>query len=240
MDAHRLSGLSAKRRNPILHAVSPVSQNLYVESLNQFYIFWAWKYASFWHSAFFRNPFGKLSHLRAKYGKSPQKNLSIFTLRQHKFSPNVLIWSKYLWNGNYRMISFYWYVLCIGTLLCWHAYDVMFMGCNSHFGTQKNYATTTKAFNLSPTRRNSLHLWPSLVCRLLVNDRRRPEKRFLRKHSLETIFHQICTKAQNMTWRTFQMFFFFESCDIYNRDMLRNHLSADYNVLGSCFGIVYL
>ena len=34
-------------------------------------------------------------------------------------------------------------MLCIGTLLCWHAYDVMFMGCDSHFGTQKNYATTT-------------------------------------------------------------------------------------------------
>ena len=70
--------------------------NLYFESLNQFYIFLARKYASFGHSAFFRNPFGKLSHLRAKYGKSPQKFLSIFTLRQHKFSPNVLIWSKYL------------------------------------------------------------------------------------------------------------------------------------------------
>ena len=41
------------------------------------------------------------------------------------------------------MIPFYWYMLCIGTLLCWHAYDVMFMGCDSHFGTQKNYATTT-------------------------------------------------------------------------------------------------
>ena len=46
-------------------------------------------------------------------------------------------------NGNYRMIPFYWYVHCIGTLLCWHAYDVKFMGCDSHFGTQKNYASTT-------------------------------------------------------------------------------------------------
>ena len=83
-------------KDPILHGVSPVSQNLYVESLNQFHIFLAKKYASFGHSAYFRNPFGKLSHLRAKYGKSPQNFLSIFTLRQHKFSPNVLIWSKYL------------------------------------------------------------------------------------------------------------------------------------------------
>ena len=96
LGTHGLSGHSAKRRNPILQAVSPVSQNLYVESLNQFYIFLARKYASFGHSAFFRNPFGKLSHLRAKYGKSPQKILLIFTARQPKFSPNVLIWSKYL------------------------------------------------------------------------------------------------------------------------------------------------
>ena len=36
-------------------------------------------------------------------------------------------------------------MLCIGTLLCWHAYDVVFMGCDSHFGTQKNYATITQA-----------------------------------------------------------------------------------------------
>ena len=96
LGAHGLSGHSAKCRNPILHGVSPVSQNLYVESLNQFYIFLARKYASFGHSAFFRNHYGKLSHLRAKYSKSPKKNLSIFTVRQHKFSPNVLIWSKYL------------------------------------------------------------------------------------------------------------------------------------------------
>ena len=48
-------------------------------------------------------------------------------------------------NWHYRMIPFYWYVLYIGTLLCWHANDVRFMGCDSHFGTQKNYATTTLA-----------------------------------------------------------------------------------------------
>ena len=87
---------AAKRRNPILRAVFLVSQNLYVESLNQFYIFLARKRASFRHSAYFRNHYGSLSHLRAKYGKSPPKFLSIFTARQHKFSPNILIWSKYL------------------------------------------------------------------------------------------------------------------------------------------------
>ena len=31
-------------------------------------------------------------------------------------------------------------MLCIGILLCWHAYDVMFMGCNAHLGTPKNHA----------------------------------------------------------------------------------------------------
>ena len=46
-------------------------------------------------------------------------------------------------NGNYRMIAFYWYVLCIGILLSWHANDVMFLGCQANFGTQKNYATRT-------------------------------------------------------------------------------------------------
>ena len=48
-------------------------------------------------------------------------------------------------NGKYRMIAFYWYmyVLCIGILLSWHANDVMFLGCQANFGTQKNYATGT-------------------------------------------------------------------------------------------------
>ena len=59
------------------------------------------------------------------------------------------------------MMPFYWYVLCIGTLLCWHAYDVMFMGCDSHFGTQKNYATTTLR---SKTRRRATPLLPTWIC----------------------------------------------------------------------------
>ena len=42
------------------------------------------------------------------------------------------------------MIAFYWYVLCIG-ILSWHANDVMFLGCQANFGTQKNYATGTCA-----------------------------------------------------------------------------------------------
>ena len=96
MTRSALSGQSANRQNPILHAVSPVSQNLPVESLNQFYIFLARKYALFGHSAYFRNHYGRLSYLRAKYGKSPQKILSIFTAWQHKFSLKVLIWPKYL------------------------------------------------------------------------------------------------------------------------------------------------
>ena len=132
------------RRNPILCAVSPVSQNLCGQYLNDFYIFLAGKYASFGHSAYCRNHYGRLSHLREKYGKSPPKILSIFTSRQHKFWPNGFFFvHMYQHNGNYRMIAFCWYVHCIGILLSWHANDVMFLGCQANFGTQKNYATGT-------------------------------------------------------------------------------------------------
>ena len=48
------------------------------------------------HFAYCCNHYGMMSHLRAKYGKSPPKILSIFNPLWHKFSPNVLIWSKYL------------------------------------------------------------------------------------------------------------------------------------------------
>ena len=93
LGAHKLCRHSAMRRNPILCAVSPVSQNLYGQSLNDFHIFLAMKYASFGHSAYCRNHYGRLSHLREKYGKSPPKILSIFTPRQHNFSPNVFFGS---------------------------------------------------------------------------------------------------------------------------------------------------
>ena len=144
MGAHKLCRHFAMRRNPILCAVSPVSQNLCGQYLNDFYIFLAGKYASFRHSAYYRNHYGRLSHLREKYGKSPPEILSIFTSRQHKFWPNIFFWvhmSRH--NGNYRMVAFYWYVLCIGILLSWHANDVMFLGCKANLGTQKNYATET-------------------------------------------------------------------------------------------------
>ena len=118
MGAHALSSHSAKRQNPILHVVSPVSQNLCVESLNQFYIFLARKYASFGHSAYCRNHYGRLSHLRAKYSKSSSKMFSIFTPRQHKFLPNVLIWSKYI----SIMETTRWYLsidMCIVLVYCY-------------------------------------------------------------------------------------------------------------------------
>ena len=122
MGAHGLSGHSAKRQNPIFRAVYPVSQNQYVESLNQFYIDLARKYASFGHSAYCRNHYERherLSHLRAKYGKSSQKFLSIFTPQQHKFSPNVLILSKYLsimeTTGWYLSID----ILCFVLVYCY-------------------------------------------------------------------------------------------------------------------------
>ena len=134
------------RRNTILCAVSPVSQNLYGQSLNDFHIFLAMKYASFGHSAYCRNHYGRLSHLRENYGKSPQK-FCRFSLRGNTIFHRMLF-SVHITqhNGNYRMIPFHWYVLCIGILLCWHANDVMFWGYQSHFGTQKNYATGTSWF----------------------------------------------------------------------------------------------
>ena len=108
MGAHGLSGHWTKRRNPILDAVSPVSQNLYVESLNEFYIFLARKYASFGHSAFFRNPFGKLSHLRAKYGKSPPKNFVDFHFAATQiFTQCFDLVQISQHNGNYRIVPFY-------------------------------------------------------------------------------------------------------------------------------------
>ena len=60
----------------------------------------------------------------------------------------------------------------------------------------------------SPTRRNSLRLWSSLVWSL--DHRRRLDERFLQKYILETIN---VDKSQNMNWRNFQMFF--EACDIF-------------------------
>ena len=52
LDAHALCSHAS-----ILRAVSLVSQNLYVEYLIQIHVFLATKYASFGHSAYFRNHF---------------------------------------------------------------------------------------------------------------------------------------------------------------------------------------
>ena len=49
----------------------------------------------------------------------------------------------------------------------------------------------------SPTRWNSLRLWPSEVCK--QDHRRRQGEWFLVKHNPETIFHQIWTEVQSMT-----------------------------------------
>ena len=159
---HALSGHLAKRQNPILQAVSPVSQNLPVESLNQFYIFLARKYASFGHSAYFRNHYARLSsHLRAKYGKSPPKILSIFTVWQHKFSPNVLIWSKYLsiieTTGWYLSIDMCFVLVdcCVGMLMTsclWRTTLIL---------TQKNYASETYIIILSNL--NPFYFWVTIL-----------------------------------------------------------------------------
>ena len=60
------------RQNSILCEVSQVSQNMYGQSLNDFSIFFIREYASFGHSAYCRNHYGRLSHLREKYDKSSQ------------------------------------------------------------------------------------------------------------------------------------------------------------------------
>ena len=82
------------------------------------------------------------------------------------------------------MIPFYWYVLCIGTLLYWHAYDVMFMACDSHFGTQKNYATTTQrlgwpsCFSNRPEKHKlGRGLWDLASYQVLLNSIQRFQRR---------------------------------------------------------------
>ena len=50
-------------------------------------------------------------------------------------------------NGNYRMIAFYCYVLCIGILLSWHANDVMFWGAKPILGRKRITLPEPKAFN---------------------------------------------------------------------------------------------
>ena len=101
-------------------------------------------HASCGHYAYCGNIYKNLSHLTAKYGKSPQK----FFVDFHFAATEIAIECFDLvhisqHNGNYKMIPFLWYVICIGILLCWHANVVMFWGLHSHFGTQKNNATTT-------------------------------------------------------------------------------------------------
>ena len=144
MGAHKLCRHFAMRRNPILCDVYPVPQNLCGQYLNYFYIFLAGKYASFGHSAYCRNHYGRLSHLREKYGKSPQR-FCRFALRVNTNFDQIFFWVHMSpHNGDNRVKAFFWYVLCIGILLSWHANDVMFLGCQANFGTQKNYATGTK------------------------------------------------------------------------------------------------
>ena len=82
--------------------------------------------------------------------------LTILNLRQCKFSVNDLIWPLYLSiMETAECYLFYWYVLCIGILLCWSANGVMLWGCHAQFGTQKNCATTT--------RTNYLPAWISVT-----------------------------------------------------------------------------
>ena len=61
-----------------------------------------------------------------------------------------------------------------------------------------SYCRRRRRFTISsPTRWNSVCLWPFLVCR--QDHRRRPGGWFLEIHILETILHQIWTEVQSMT-----------------------------------------
>ena len=137
LGAHRLCRHSTMRQNSIFCEVSQVSQNMYGQSLNGFYIFFARKCASFGHSASCRNHYGRLSHLREKYGKSSQDFVNF-----HFAATQIVtecFWSIYLSiiiNGKYRMIAFHLYVLCIGILLSWQTNDIFFLGWQANFGTR--------------------------------------------------------------------------------------------------------
>ena len=61
--------------------------------------------------------YGRLSHLREKYGKSPP-SFCRFSLRCNtNFHQMCFFFHISRHNGNYRMIAFYWNVLCFGILL---------------------------------------------------------------------------------------------------------------------------
>ena len=129
MGAHKLCRHSTMRQNSILCEVSQVSQNMYGQSLNDFSIFFARKYASFGHSAYCRNHYGRLSHLREKYGKSSQDFVDFhFAATQIVTECFLSIYRSIIINGKYRMIAFHLCVICIGILLSWHTNDIFFFG----------------------------------------------------------------------------------------------------------------
>ena len=124
-------------QNSILCEVSQVSQNMYGQSLNDFSILFARKYASFGHSAYCRNHYGKLSHLREKYGKSSQDFVDFhFTATQIVTEYFLSIYLSIIIIGKYRMIAFHLYVLCIHILLSWYTNDIFFLGWQANFGTR--------------------------------------------------------------------------------------------------------
>ena len=69
---------------------------------------------------------------KRKCGKSPpppqkKKNHADFHFpATHIFTECFYLVHISQHNGNYRMIPLYWYGLCIGILLQWHANDVIF------------------------------------------------------------------------------------------------------------------
>ena len=94
-----------------------VFQNMYGQSLNDFSIFFARKYASFGHSAYCRDHYGRLSHAREKHGKSSQDFVDFhFAATQIVTECFLSIYLSIIINGKYMMIAFHLYVLCNGIL----------------------------------------------------------------------------------------------------------------------------
>ena len=91
--------------------VSPVSQNLYGQYLNHFYIL------------------GNMLH-----SDTP---LIVAIMAQQMFIKCFGLFHKSQHDGNYSMMPFYWYLLFIGRMLCWYAYDTMFGDDMPFWGRQR-------------------------------------------------------------------------------------------------------
>ena len=94
----------------------------YVWSINDFSIFFARKYASFGHSAYCRNHYGSLSHLREKYGKSSQDFVDFHFAATHIFTECFFVvvhisqhnHSLKIQDDSFPLVcTLYWYIVIV-------------------------------------------------------------------------------------------------------------------------------